>query len=326
MDNFGNIFQQNSAQKFYCNICHYGTNRKCNYDTHIVSAKHTRNTQKKTLETNINTNQQKISENYHLCKFCNKIFKNRSGLWKHNKKCEKKLPLLDEDTIHIDNIHNDKNTIIHTLPPKNLDKAEIYELVKYLIKENSELKNMIVEVCKNVQPVNNTTNNNNCNNKTFNLNLFLNEQCKDAINMSDFIDSIVVNLSDLETTGRIGYAEGLSKLFITHLQKLDKHKRPIHCSDLKREVLYIKDENKWEKDSEDKQMLQRAIKEVTYKNIRQIAEWVKKYPDCRQSDSRKNDQYIRITMNSMSGGTEEEQEKNINKIIANIAKEVVIEK
>jgi len=299
---------------YQCKNCDFITRKKTDFNRHLTTQKH----KKLTLATDINIKStEKNDKIIYQCEICQKTYLERTGLWRHKKKCVKKEQ--DEDDIHSDDDNIDEQEA------KHFDKAEVYDLVKYLMKENSELKNMIIEVCKNVQPVNNTTNNN-CHNKTFNLNVFLNEQCKDAINMSDFIDSIIVNLSDLETTGRVGYAEGLSKLFITHLQRLDKHKRPIHCSDLKREVLYIKDENMWEKDTFDKQRLQRAIKEVTYKNIRQIAEWVKKYPDCRQSDSRKNDQYIRITMNSMSGGTEEEQERNINKIIANIAKEVVIEK
>jgi DNA-binding transcriptional regulator YhcF (GntR family) len=306
---------------YECKNCDFITRKKTDFNRHLTTQKH----QKINLATNININSTEKNEKViYQCDICQKTYLERTGLWRHKKKCFIKEK--DEDDTNDINKISQIDNAIDEIHPKNMDKEEIYDLVKYLIKENSELKSMIVEVCKSVQPVNNTTNNNNCHNKTFNLNVFLNEQCKDAINMSDFIDSIIVNLSDLETTGRLGYAEGLSKLFITHLQRLDKHKRPIHCSDLKREVLYIKDENQWGKDTDDKQRLQQAIKEVTYKNIRQIAEWVKKYPDCRQADSRKNDQYIRITMNSMSGGTEEEQERNMNKIIANIAREVVIEK
>ena len=328
------ITAQNCAKIYECKVCDFVSSRKNDLERHYLTSKHkeaTKKLQNTTEFTQKSANYQlNLGKHDYKCNICNKEYKHHSSLWKHKKNC---LPKNEDDVDDINIIcdTNDINKItqidnaIDEIHPKNMDKEEIYDLVKYLIKENSELKNMIIEVCKNVQPVNNTTNNN-CHNKTFNLNVFLNEQCKDAINMSDFIDSIVVNLSDLETTGRVGYAEGLSKLFITHLQRLDKHKRPIHCSDLKREVLYIKDENQWGKDTDDKQRLQQAIKEVTYKNIRQIAEWVKKYPDCRQADSRKNDQYIRITMNSMSGGTEEEQERNMNKIIANIAREVVIEK
>jgi hypothetical protein len=300
-------------QNFMCKYCDYSTYKYSDFKKHVVTDKH-----KKRIEYNkmIETQNDKSQNNANYKCICGRVYKYDSGYYRHKKICDmqKKEDLCGEEN-GVFSVSKD-------------------ELIKYLLKENEEFKNLIMEQNKVVNKIyentaiSSTINNNNINsnNKTFNLNFFLNEQCKDALNMSDFIDSIIVNMSDLENTGRVGFVEGLSKLFIKHLEKLDTHKRPIHCSDLKREILYIKDRDEWEKDNEEKEKLQRAIKEVGMKNIRQIAEWVKKYPDCRQSDSRKNDQYIRITMNSMSGSTEEEQAKNINKIISNIAKEVVIQK
>jgi hypothetical protein len=204
-------------------------------------------------------------------------------------------------------------------------------LIEYLIKENSEFKSLIMELIKkdNISNIsNNTVSNNtiNSNNKTFNLQFFLNEQCKDALNIGEFVDSIKVQLSDLENTGRIGYVEGVSKILIKNLNELDVVKRPIHCSDLKREVIYIKDDNKWLKENEDKQVIKKAIKDVANKNIRQITEWASLNPDCKNSESKKNNQYLNIVMNSMSGGSNEEQHSNIEKIIKNITKSVIIEK
>jgi uncharacterized protein (UPF0305 family) len=158
------------------------------------------------------------------------------------------------------------------------------------------------------------------------LQFFLNEQCKDALNIGEFVDSIKVQLTDLENTGRIGYVEGVSKILIKNLNELDVVKRPIHCSDLKREVIYIKDDNKWLKENEDKQVIKKAIKDVANKNIRQITEWTSLNPDCKNSESKKNNQYLNIVMNSMSGGSNEEQHSNIEKIIKNITKSVIIEK
>jgi hypothetical protein len=169
-------------------------------------------------------------------------------------------------------------------------------------------------------------NNNNNNNKTFNLQLFLNEECKDALNIAEFVSSIKIQLEDLETTGRLGYVEGVSRIINKNLNDLDQTKRPIHCSDVKREVLYVKNEDQWIKENETKPIITKAIRQITNENIKQISEWRKKYPDCIDSDSNKNDQYLNIVSNAMSGTTVEEQSRNNEKIISKVAKEVVIEK
>ena len=173
---------------------------------------------------------------------------------------------------------------------------------------------------------NNTTNNINSNNKAFNLNFFLNETCKDAMNITDFINSIQLNLEDLENTGRRGYIDGISNIILKNLNSIEQHMRPLHCSDTKREILYVKDNNKWEKESDDKPILTKAIKVIANENIKQIGEWRNKNPDCTSSDSRKNDLYLKIVSNSMNGLTEEEGKKNINKIISNVARETIIQK
>ena len=171
----------------------------------------------------------------------------------------------------------------------------------------------------------NSNNSVNSNNK-FSLNVFLNETCKNAINISDFLDSVVVSIQDLEETARLGYVEGISKIFIKALRKLDITERPIHCSDLKREVLYIKDKNKWEKGDIDKNILINAIKIIGHKNIQQIKTWQEKYPDYRDPTSKTNDKYMKMLYEVMSGDTEEEQQQNYAKVIKNITKEVSIDK
>ena len=168
---------------------------------------------------------------------------------------------------------------------------------------------------------NNTTNNNH-----FNLNVFLNEQCKDAINLMDFVDSLNIRLKDLEYTASVGYAEGVSKIFIKALSDLNVHKRPIHCSDSKREILYIKDDGLWQKDDEDKSKLTKAIKIVGNKSMKQISEWQKVYPEYNDPESKQNDKYMKMICNVMSGSTKEEADKNYDKVIKNIAKEVTIDK
>jgi hypothetical protein len=289
-----------------CVECDYHTSSSKDFNKHISTNKHkTRifGIQQKILET-------KIAESRcHVCNTCGKEYKTNSGLWKHNKICDKENP--------------------QKSPNSESDK----EIIKLLIKENAEFKNLILEiinkdkssVTNNNNNITNNTNNTNSNN-TFNLQFFLNEQCKDAINIDEFVENIKIQLNDLETTGRVGYVEGVSRIINKNLNGLDKFKRPIHCSDIKREILYIKNNNEWKKDDTEKQMLTKAIKQVACKSIGQIGEWKKENPDCADSESKKNDLYLKIISNSMSGMTTEEQSKNYEKIITNVAKEVIIEK
>ncbi len=282
--------------RFFCEICDYGTSKKSSYDDHLLSQKH-----KKSII--IKENQQKSHQDY-ICQNCNKKYKDNSGLWRHKKKCNSTTA--------------DKNL----LPNLPFDK----ELIMEIIKNNTDVQKMMMEVIKNGTNNNNTINSHNTTNKTFNLNLYLNETCKDAMNISDFVSSIKLNLEDLEHTGRKGYVEGISNIFLKNLNDIEDHMRPIHCSDQKREILYIKDNDKWEKECDDKPILTKAIKNVANENIKQIKNWRDKNPDCTKSDSRKNDLYLKIVSNSMNGLTEEEGKKNIKKIISNVAKEVVIDK
>jgi hypothetical protein len=197
-------------------------------------------------------------------------------------------------------------------------------LVMHLLKQNSDLQNKIISMSCHPTITNNSHNNNN--NNSFNLNVFLNETCKDAMNIADFVSSVKVSLEDLEHTGKYGYIEGISNIIINNLNKIAQHLRPLHCSDSKREVLYIKDNNEWFKESNDKPILTKAIKMIANENMKQISKWTSMYPDCVQSDSKKNKMYLNIVSNSMNGLTKEEGEKNINKIITNVGKQVVIQK
>jgi hypothetical protein len=163
------------------------------------------------------------------------------------------------------------------------------------------------------------------NNKTFNLNVFLNETCKDAMNIMDFVDSLKLQLSDLENVGKIGYVEGISNIIVKNLNSLDETMRPVHCTDSKREVMYVKDENKWEKENENKQKIRKAIKHIAHKNTRLLSEFTKKYPDCIKSDSRYSDQYNKIIVEAFGGKGDNDLEKE-DKIIRNIAKQVTIDK
>lgn len=289
--------KQKLSKKYCCEVCDYHTDRKSNLLNHFGSAKHHK-------EIAGNNFKQKKQAKIFICDSCNNEYKTSSGLWKHRNKCkelneEKEL----EKLVTANNEPTDK------------------EMMMMLIKENAEMKKMMMEVIKN-----GTHNTNNSHNKTFNLQFFLNEQCKDAMNISDFVNSIQFQLEDLEETGRLGYVDGISRVVIKNLDDMTEHKRPIHCADSKREVLYIKDNDQWIKETENKDTMIKMIKQVANKNIQQIPEWIKANPGCLNSESKQNDKYLKIVYNSMSGSTEEEQKNNINKIISKVAKEVTITK
>ena len=305
MEILGNKIQQNSAMKFYCNICDYGTCRKCNYDTHLNSTRHCEKSSKEIFGNEI---QQKISKIQRLCENCNREFKTGSGLWKHKQKCSNNKQYHEE--------FNTKN---------NIYEPSDKELIMMLIKENSELKNMMIKVLENGTNNNNNNNITNSNNKTFNLQVFLNETCKNAMNISDFVESVKLQVSDLENVGKVGYIEGISNIIIKNLQALDVNKRPVHCADQKREVMYVKDENIWEKEDETNQKIRKAIRMIAHKNICMFKAFREKYPDCEEYDSKKNDQYNKIVYESMGGKGDDEYDKN-TKIIKKIAKVVGIEK
>jgi hypothetical protein len=211
-------------------------------------------------------------------------------------------------------------------------------LVLELFKQNSDFKELLVEqnnqlidlakekTINNTNCNNNTTNNTTTNNNQFNLNFFLNETCKDAMNITEFVEQLPIYVTDLEETARLGFAEGITRIFTRGLKELEINKRPIHCSDAKRETLYIKENDKWEKDDTNKSKLETAVRKVGTKNIRMIPEWKKMYPHCTEADSIKNDLYLKIVGNSMCGGSTEETENNYNKIKKNIIKQVIIPK
>ena len=299
-------FTKKNAPKYLCESCDFNCSNKYDYSRHLNTRKHYTLTH---INEIVDENSQKKTQKTQLlfpCS-CGKVYKYRQSLFEHKKKCNPNTNVIEE-----------KN---------ETDETDISnkELIKMLIKENTDFKHMILDIVKNIQP-NNTNNTNNNTNNNFNLHFFLNTTCKDAINLVDFVESLQVQLKDLEETARLGYSEGVSKIFINGLSKLDVTMRPIHCSDAKRETLYIKNQNEWTKEDTDKSHISKAIKTVSNKNIDQIFEWQKKYPEYKDSDSKHSDKYMKMIFNTMSGATQEEQSKNLDKIIKNITKEVIIDK
>jgi hypothetical protein len=310
MESSGIMESKKSSDKFVCELCNYKCSYNCDWTKHLTTTKHkaSANLDKNGIEESSLSSLSKKTSPF-VCS-CGKSYSSKSNLGKHKKSCvQKKETYLTEDT----------------------PKMDIYDLVKYLMKENSDLKNMLTEqtnkflehgISNNNNSNNNNTTNTNSHNKAFNLQFFLNETCKNAMNITDFVDSIKLQLNDLINVGELGYVEGISNIIVKKLNTLDETERPIHCTDKKREIIYIKDEDKWEKDDEDKKKLRKVIGKVAFKNQKLFSQFKEKYPDYNDSDSKYSDQYSKIVIESLDDSNKEKQDK----IIKKIAKEVLIEK
>jgi hypothetical protein len=230
---------------------------------------------------------------------CGKQYTHRQSLSIHKKKC---------------NPENESGNDIHMLT----------NLVIDVVKSNNELQKQMMELCKN--GINNHSNNmTNSHNKAFNLQFFLNETCKDAMNISEFVDSLTLQLSDLENVGKLGFVEGMSNIIIENMKLLDISKRPIHCMDTKREVMYLKDQDTWEKTSDDdNKKIRRAIKQIATKNVKNLRLFKEKHPDCINYNSKYSDQYLKLQTESC-GGKHPDYE-NESKIIKRLAKVMAVDK
>ena len=275
---------------YCCKICDFNSCKITDYNRHILTLKHIRNTS----ATAVNANLAKLT---YACENCGKEYKDRTGLWRHKKK---------------ENCAN--------IAPNNEDKND--KLIEYLMKENKEMKDLILEIVKNgTYTTNNTNNTNHTNshNKAFNLNFFLNETCKNAMNITDFVDSIKLQLSDLLDVGELGYVEGISKIIVKNLNNLDETERPIHCTDKKRETMYVKDQDKWEKEDEKNSKLTRAVKRISNKNIDLLPLFREKYPEYKNSSSKISDKHDKLVIEVMETDPDKHE-----KIIRNISKVTTI--
>jgi len=277
-------------QIFLCKICDFNTCNKKDFTRHVSTDKHIK-------LTNPNIKTQKTSFNCN----CGKSYRHSSSLSLHKKKCKPTELDLKNNT---ENFTNQK------------------ELIMILLQQNNELQNKIIDLCKEKSIMNI---NNNSHNKTFNLQVFLNETCKNAMNITDFINSLQLQLSDLENVGEVGYIEGISNIIIKNLNALDVTERPVHCTDKKRETMYVKDEDKWEKEDENKDKMHKMVRKIANKNIYLISQFREKYPDYKKTSSVVSDQFNKIIIESMGGNGDNEYAKE-DKIIRKIAKEVFVDK
>jgi hypothetical protein len=324
---FSNQFIPEKSPKYQCNFCHYSTEIKKDYMKHLRTIKHKINESATKYEEFVPKNPSLLLS----CANCNKTYKDKTGLWRHKKKCSMINPPVEIPPQPSPPILSHSST-------EDMQMTLILELVK----QNQEFKNLLIQqsnqmmeqnktmidVAKNSQVSNshNTISNNNNNNKTFNLQFFLNETCKDAMNMKDFIQSLEMSLPELEKMGEVGFAEGMSRLFVDRLNKLDITKRPIHCSDIKREIIHIKDDNKWERDNANLDRLRKIIKQLTLKNILKVDDWKKANQGCTEYNSRKTDKYLRINMEAIGPVDDAEVKRDFGKIIRRVAESTAIDK
>ena len=346
---------------FRCDKCHFGSDNKKDYRRHIASAKHAKrtganayavilplsepNTQDSTGEANSilpiyppaphQPGQLAFIFDKHICKTCGSKYHSKSGLWKHRKTCESKPeqaqspPSVAPVAPSVSTTDHDFKTMMMELLKNNQEFQ--HKLIEMMCSQQSLVVNAAAtaaaNAAANATSSANYTNSNNYNgttnshNNTFNMQFFLNEQCKDAMNITEFASSIHLKVSDLDDFASMGYVEGMSKLFIDSLRETDIFKRPIHCSDARRETLYVKDDDKWEREGPENTKITNAVRVVEHKNIVLVNEWAKQNPRCENSSTKENTQYINMSRAVLDG-----DDKNIAKVIKKVAKEVVIEK
>jgi hypothetical protein len=319
------------VQQFNCDICNFTTSRHTNWERHIMTRKHQ-------IATKGNIHAAPLT-----CEFCNKEYKNRTGLWRHKQKCKgnvKNEPP-SQDTSEIPDISKlITPDMIMTLLTQNQElmmsntefKQLIVEQQQTMVEQqnkiieqqadNQKIQTQLLEVVKEGKTINNNTTNSN---NKFNLNFFLNEQCKDAMNIADFVNNMVLTVEDLKKTGELGYIDGITKIFTDKLREMDTYNRPMHCTDLKRETLYIKNSDEWAKDTEDKGKIKRAIECVANKNLNNLDNWKDENPGHEVMDSKQDKEFVQIMTNSL-GGMGSDREKNKQKIIKNVLKEIIVDR
>lgn len=324
VDTFCPLLGKKAPIKFICESCDYKCSKKRDFERHKLTLKH------QNVDIML-TNVDKVGHLTTQCT-CGKTYKHRQSLSVHRKKCSiyinlKNIIMEKEKEIEQMKIQMELEEKQQQLVVKKDGYSVSDEVVLELIKQNKELQqqlfeqnNKMFEIAKEGKYITNNTTNN------FNLNVFLNDKCKDAMTLMDFVETLQVNVKHLEYTSQVGYVEGVSHIFIDGMKDIDVHYRPLHCSDFRREILYIKNINGWEKEDENRSHITKAIKMINNKSLKQIIEWQKMYPDYNDPESKANDRYMKMLYNVMSGSTEEEQEANFNKVIRNVAKEVVINK
>ena len=315
------------SYKFFCEKCNYKCNKQSEYNKHNLTAKHIN-------VTNVTENISNPS-NLNTCDICNKSYKSRMGLWRHKQKCDN-IPIVNE-TKYEKHLITDitSSDVVMQILKENQDFKQLLiaqqsenQQFKIMIMEqhheNQQLQTQLIDAVKDGGNTitNNTTNNNN---QKFNLNFFLNTTCKDAMNMSEFIENIEIGFKDIENIGKNGYVSGMTDMILSRIKELDVTKRPLHCTDLKRETMYIKDNDEWSKDTPENSKLHKTIKYVAKCNYATIPLWRENYPECQDWNHPKYDFCVDM-MRNILGDFGDEQIRLDNKVIRNLSKHIVVDK
>ena len=307
------------SPEYNCKECNFTCSKNCDWSRHIATAKH----QNRTILNEKNAKPKPT----HKCSTCDKEYKAKNSLWYHMKKCPGQTQYVNQNfkTSQLEN-----KLVSFDNPSNSL------EIITDLLKQNKELHQQIIEMSKEPKQIINNNNhitnnhitnsNNNNTNNQFNLNMFLNEECKNALNIMDFVRSLNLTVQDIEETGRLGYVGGMTRIFVNALKDMDVKMRPIHCTDIKRETVYVKDQDTWEKDNQEKIKLKTALKQVARKNLQMLPEWQQQNPDFRILDTPENQQYMQISLSSLGAYSDEDSQKEQDKILKNVLREVVIDK
>ena len=305
--------RQKNAEIYICEKCDFTCSKKCDWDRHNMTRKH----KSETNETDLR------QKNAFTCETCLSKLKSRASYYRHKQKCG-----VFSHEKNAEKTPDEQSSPTHQPFQQNnaLDKDNI---IIELLQQNKEMMHMLSKANQVTNNNNNNMNNNhnttNSHNKTFNLQFFFNETCKDAMNITDFVNSLKLSLHDLEKVGELGYAEGISRMFVKGLNDLEVTKRPIHCSDIKREILHIKDKDKWEKDA-NRDKLTKAIKDLSNKNIMLLDDWQKENPGCKEYNNRKNDIYLKLMVESLGPADDTAEKRDFGKIIRTIAKSTIIDR
>ena len=323
-----------NADIFSCEQCNFKCSKKSDFDRHVLTAKH-KNRTNRTEKT------PKNAEKFEC--ICGKIYKARNSLWYHKQRCKHKESVIDNNNINekIDiaaspsELSNQSNLVLELLRENKEFKElmveqnkQMQDTQKLLCQAQSQLQDtqtQIVEICKEGKIINNTTNNTTNHNTQFNLNFFLNDTCKDAMNITDFLGNLDVHIDEIEYIGKHGYVNGMTKMIMERLKEMDITKRPIHCTDVKRETMYIKDKDEWCKDTEELTKLRRILNSISMNNYRTVPAWQTAHPDSEVMDSR-NYNFCYKMMRLILGDVEDEQIRLDNKIIKTIAKDLFVSK
>ena len=329
------------SQEYNCKECNFKCSKRSNWTSHLTTAKH----KNRTFSNEKNAEPRQT----HKCSHCDKEYKAKNSLWYHMKKCTKvpntntitiaALPMQSNSVVSMNMSSKSVSCVPHVphVPVEDIIKTvdnqqKSIELIADLLKQNKELHEQIIEISKEPKVINNITNNhitnsnNNNTNNQFNMNMFLNEDCKNALNIMDFVRSLNLTVQDIEETGRLGYVGGITRIFVNALKDMDVKMRPIHCTDLKRETVYVKDEDTWEKDNTEKNKLKSALKHVARKNLLMLPEWQEQNPDFSILDTPENQQFMQISLSSLGAYSAEDTQKQEDKILKNVLKEVVLDK